>query len=289
MTKVPSYRALRVPPELVPSVRAIRVEEVGEPAPTPSPYPVLPGPYPVLGLQTRGRLAILRGDISQPLGRVGITGLQTGPRQFQPSADARSVLILFQPHGLFSLLGQSLDALTDHHPELAALLGEPSAREFAERVAAAATDRQIVTAVSESLLAWQRRSRFAAAPTLVHAVHQIVAQHGNVRTERLSATLGLSSRQLERQFKEQVGVGPKRFASLVRFDAALANLAERHRSLDLALGLGFFDQAHFIREFGRYAGTTPSAYGRSHPNFPDLPHGHRDLHPVLRGDREYLR
>lgn len=255
-------RRLAVGAELAPYVEAIFAEDAPRDDLAAMPYAVLPGPNPVLGLQTRGRLAVLRGQGPRWLARAGVTGLQTEPRWFRGTPDARTVLIVFKPHGLFSLLGQPVGSLTDEHPGLETLLGSAVIAQVEEQLAAATTDQQRTAALHAFLLRLLRSSTRRPARSVTWAVQQILAQRGNVRIERLSAGAGLSVRQLERQFKEQVGVGPKRLASLARFRASVMALPRRESWTDLALDLGYFDQAHFVADFTRYAGTSPAAYVR---------------------------
>lgn len=74
--------------------------------------------------------------------------------------------------------------------------------------------------------------------------------------------IGLSAKRFIERFKVDVGVTPKRYCRIRRFQRALA-LAHRERSIDwtqVALDCGYFDQAHFIHEFRAFSGLTPTAY-----------------------------
>lgn len=78
----------------------------------------------------------------------------------------------------------------------------------------------------------------------------------------LAAACFLSLRQLERRFKRCIGVSPKMFARLLRFEALLDSLI-RGPSIsfaDLSTRLGYHDQAHVIREFKTWSGCTPTAF-----------------------------
>ena len=71
-----------------------------------------------------------------------------------------------------------------------------------------------------------------------------------------------SERTLLRKFKEGVGVTPKVFQRLARFERTLRSLmlGRAHSYLPLALAGGYYDQAHFSKEFKRLVGETPQAY-----------------------------
>ncbi|MCZ8521666.1 helix-turn-helix domain-containing protein [Paenibacillus mucilaginosus] len=81
-------------------------------------------------------------------------------------------------------------------------------------------------------------------------------------------SIGLSSRRLERMFLERVGLPPKRFARLARFQKTLRQLLEPGGSSTARLPLehGYYDQSHFLKEMRVLAGA-PLAYFRGQPEF----------------------
>jgi AraC-like DNA-binding protein len=85
---------------------------------------------------------------------------------------------------------------------------------------------------------------------------------GQCRVEELADYCHASVRQLERKFQRVVGTSPKFFARTLRFAQAqrLLLLAPETDLTQLAYRCGYFDQAHFIKEFKSFAGMTPSAY-----------------------------
>jgi len=95
--------------------------------------------------------------------------------------------------------------------------------------------------------------------TLKNGLYRIFITAGNVSVRELAETEGISTRQLNRKFDQWIGMGPKRFSEIVRFQAVLRDIRQ-HPGTDgmtIALAQGFFDQAHFIREFRRFYGETP--------------------------------
>jgi transcriptional regulator GlxA family with amidase domain len=84
------------------------------------------------------------------------------------------------------------------------------------------------------------------------------------RVEAVAEAAGLGVRALQRLFKDYVGVSPKWVIQRYRLHEALARL-ESGAPLDLAalaLELGYFDQAHFNRDFKSLLGRAPAAYAR---------------------------
>ncbi|WP_028534308.1 AraC family transcriptional regulator [Paludibacterium yongneupense] len=99
-------------------------------------------------------------------------------------------------------------------------------------------------------------------PVIDHAVERLYYDHAAIRIEEVSAALGLGRRQLERLFKSAIGCSPKAFQRTARFQHTLRELTLSGgcRYLDVALAHGFYDQAHFIREFESFVGESPSRF-----------------------------
>jgi AraC-like DNA-binding protein len=68
----------------------------------------------------------------------------------------------------------------------------------------------------------------------------------------------VGERQLERVFREQVGVTPKGYARLARFQASLALARGGARWAEVAARAGFADQSHLVREYRALSGASPS-------------------------------
>ena len=85
----------------------------------------------------------------------------------------------------------------------------------------------------------------------------------------MTDAIGLSAKRFIERFKIEVGLTPKRYCRVRRFQRALA-LANRGRRVDwtgVALDCGYFDQAHFIHDFRSFAGLTPTEYLAARTSF----------------------
>jgi AraC-like DNA-binding protein len=87
--------------------------------------------------------------------------------------------------------------------------------------------------------------------------------HGTAPIGWICDRLGRSRRHLAARFREQVGLPPKTVARIMRFDRAVSLLRRSDDQLaDVAFECGYFDQAHFAREFREFAGSTPGEFLR---------------------------
>lgn len=254
-------KLLPVHPLLSRYVQALALQDCSEPGEgTDVPYRVLPKPYPVMGIQYRGRLRVLRGQSDLLLERAGITGLQRESRWFRGEAETRSVLVMLQPAGAWALFGVSLEELADAHVGLADLLPPREIRELEERIDASEAPRSINTAVQSFLLRALEHSRQSVHPAITVATSRLMTERGNIRIETLAAQLGLSKRQLERLFRLQVGVSPREFAALARFAWTADQVMVGRPIVDIAAEAGYADQAHLIRTFVKRTGQTPGRF-----------------------------
>lgn len=242
-------------------VSSVLVQESGS---TSEAYRVLPKPYPVIGFQYRGRLSVLRENREVLLQRAGITGVQREVRWFRGQTDTRSVLVMLRPAGAWALFGVPLDELADAHIGLADMLSATQVCEVDEQMAAGANGMAINRIVQSFLGASLRQRGQAVHPAVVAATSRLMRLDGHVSIESLAGQLGIGRRQLERLFRLQVGVSPREFAALTRFEWSAQQLRAGRPSAALAREAGYADQAHFIRHFVKRTGQTPGRFVVDH-------------------------
>jgi AraC-like DNA-binding protein len=158
-----------------------------------------------------------------------------------------------------SLFGVPAAELAGRIVPIADLWGERAASSFFQRLHAAPDVKEAAQVLEQTIgerLA-EPRPKDARA-RLAHLATDRLA-HGNVTA--VAAELGVSERHLRRVFRETIGVSPKTFAKLTRFERALeAARAEPNASwAGIAALAGYYDQAHLIAEFRAIAGVTPRA------------------------------
>ena len=97
---------------------------------------------------------------------------------------------------------------------------------------------------------------------LARAVQSVREARGVKRIDALAYDSNVSTRHLERHFLEQVGITPKTFSRLIRFDRAVRDIPSRGSRpwSQFALEHGYTDQAHFINEFREFSGITPAQF-----------------------------
>jgi AraC-like DNA-binding protein len=94
-----------------------------------------------------------------------------------------------------------------------------------------------------------------------HAIGAIADAHGNADLDRIASHANLSPRQFRRRCLEESGLTPKHLCRVLRFRHAcrMAEKQDRPNWSGIAAEVEYFDQAHLIRDFHEFTGTTPMA------------------------------
>ena len=176
----------------------------------------------------------------------------------------------FAPGGAFPFLGIPAGELTDTHVDLETLWG-PLAGRLRERLCEARTSAERFHLLEEALLS--RLCDGVKQHYAVAAALEIFGKnHGGPVVREAAKYLGLSQRRFIQVFNAQVGLTPKLFSRIQRFQRT-RTLIGRNSSphwAALAVDLGYFDQSHLIREFLEFSGISPTDYINRHKSFTKL-------------------
>jgi len=177
----------------------------------------------------------------------------------------------FKPGGAWSLLGIPAGELIDTRIAMEALLGG-EARQLMDQLMQTRDAMARLKIVEAALVARHRKNGKALHPAIEWASSQITRYPEAARIGTLADESNLSGKRFSQLFTRQVGLTPKTFARLRRFQLTLARI---HASIatdwcELALAMGYADQAHLIRDFREFSGLTPSAYHARRGPFPHL-------------------
>lgn len=224
----------------------------------PETYKVIPKPSIVMGIQYKGEIAIEENNHKRKLTASGITGLCDTCKTFTGVAETGSVLIEFTPHGAAKFFEFPVNIIFGSSLSLEELTHRQLAAELQERISCAAGNNDRIRIVEEFFLS--RMDKGKADILVEEAIRQIQNANGNISMKVLADSLCISQRQFEKRFLRVVGSSPKKFSSLVRFNGLLNRQHSFTSLTSLALDAGYFDQAHFIKDFKSYLGLTPEQF-----------------------------
>jgi AraC-like DNA-binding protein len=190
---------------------------------------------------------------------IAVIGAQTFRRAellMQGRVDAFT--IVFQPGGIFGLLSVPAEKLTDDDFDGEAVLG----RKFGElerRMGDVSLFADRVRIANKYLSA--RLPMHQSLSGIARIAAEMLKNAGCVRVPDLADAAGLGIRQFERRFRYEIGIPPKLYARIVRFEAALGcrAAAPARQWTDIAHALGYHDQMHMVHDFNRLSGDSPTA------------------------------
>jgi AraC-like DNA-binding protein len=202
---------------------------------------VVPDGRPELILNLGATFEALRDGEWQAQPQCFLVGQITAPLLLRATPSSHFVGVRLRPGGAAQLLGIPAQELTG----CTVPLDELGLKQLAEM--------RDTGDIEKALLRRQRRKD----PLTDEAVRLL---SGSLGVAEVAARLGVSSRQLERRFQAQVGISPKLFARIRRFQRVFPAIENEGAGwVDAAAGCGYYDQAHLIRDFREFAGEPPAA------------------------------
>ena len=123
--------------------------------------------------------------------------------------------------------------------------------------------------IVENFLVRTFHSKLDVNPCVAFAVEEMTKRPDGINIARLNEKIGYSQKHFTEMFRRQVGVTPKSYLRLMRFQKAVQTI-DNAAQVDwgtVALKCGFYDQAHFINDFKHFSGFTPEQYAKIHTNY----------------------
>ncbi len=219
---------------------------------------VLPHPYAALFIALDSALREVRDGRSHRLPEISVAGPVTRHvANLKAGAASGHFIIVFQPGGVSRLFGVRASALTDRVYPAEQVLAPGQLRELAVCVRRARRPEEMANACSSILLSL---ATHAAAPGIESAASLQVRLRGRIGMTELAHRSGFARHRFRRDYIDRVGVGPKMFARILRFDYALRlRAADVARSwTEICQEAGYFDQNHMIKDFKNLIGRLPS-------------------------------
>lgn len=194
-----------------------------------------------------------------------VSGIRTQAISIPSGHESRMLIISFKKGKAYPFYGLPLRELTDTVVEADLLWGAAS-RELRERLMGMQNAKSMFLLLERFLLQLAKGKLVEETPAkcVQFAIDHIIAQPEILSLKSLSQQIGYSQKHLIELFKQQVGVSPKAYLRILRFQKAIVEI-ENDPSLDwsrLANDCGYYDQAHFINDFKAFSGFTPNDYFR---------------------------
>lgn len=169
--------------------------------------------------------------------------------------------IRFHPNGLRPFVSFDVQEITSQNVSVKDIW-KNEGDILEEKILIASNDEQRIQIIESFLLQKLKQHISTADPAINYCVQYILQNHGNINVPVLASAVNISPRQLERRFIAAVGISMMTLARIQRFQHTLYLLEKNQYTSFTALTyeLGFYDQAHFIKDFKVFTGLSPKQY-----------------------------
>ncbi|HYE53607.1 MAG TPA: helix-turn-helix domain-containing protein, partial [Chitinophagaceae bacterium] len=221
-------------------------------------YKILPDTGIVIGFQYKGKLSYFDNSNEVALSAAGITGLRDSYRTFRNAANTGTVLVYFKEAGAATFFRQPIHELFRESVSLENFMLRSELLVTEEQLAEASTHSAKIEVIEQFLLA--RMQSTTPDQMVLSALALIHKSKGTIRIRELAQQLYISQGALEKRFRKVAGASPKKFAGIVRIKHILQKYDASSSLTSLGYEAGFYDQAHFIKEFKAFTGETPDTF-----------------------------
>lgn len=190
--------------------------------------------------------------------RSYLLGVRGQGYAFDHDAPPRYVAVRFKPAGWAAFAKLPADRAADLHVGLDVLWGAPAARELEDRLESAPTPQAVARLLDAALIAHLTPPDHLVR--VLHAARRMQLGRADLTMPDLAGEINVSQKHFERLFIRFIGYRPSYYARIARFQRVLygAMMVNGRRSLgQLAQDAGYYDQAHFSKDFKRFSGSTP--------------------------------
>jgi len=203
----------------------------------------------------------------QSCNHVWASGLRTEPITIPSGSNAEMIVIAFKKGMAASFFPFPMDEIADSVVDADLVWGSDFG--FLRERLLEARDIDFRFKLVEEFLALKFRSQLEINPCIGFALNEMRQRPDEISIGRMNARIGYSQKHFTNLFRSQVGVTPKSFLKIMRFQKAVAEI-EKAKSIDwgrLAQDCGFYDQSHFINSFKVFSGFTPEQYAQIQTNY----------------------
>lgn len=170
------------------------------------------------------------------------------------------IAVRFYPDGFIPFSTMPVSAMENRAVALTELYGQDG--EALERAIVSAQNYQERITILEAFLVNRLNNKNTIDVITASSIETLLSLKGQLTIDQLAVQQSTSRRQLERRFATIVGLSPKQLAKIIRLQHTLKSLEQNqfNNLASLAVENGYFDQAHFIKDFKEFTGMTPKQF-----------------------------
>ncbi len=179
----------------------------------------------------------------------------------EPVGNVNTFAVSFFPLGFSNLINKSMDDLVNKETALDQLFDNKIVKELESNIIHADSTQERIEIIEAFL--FDRLKESKVVDQIIRTTVDIIYQReGNVKIVNILGDEKSKRKNLERQFKRNIGLSPKKLVKVIRLQAALSLLLdeEPHSLTKIAYSSDYYDQSHFIKDFKEFTGITPKEF-----------------------------
>ncbi|TGJ99770.1 AraC family transcriptional regulator [Leptospira semungkisensis] len=222
---------------------------------------LIPGSSVVLFFKIRGSVSELEEGSETRTPLFGLSGLRRKARIAHYSKNSSMLLVLFKEGGASSFFREPMHEIFGMGLSMENFMQSSKVQEIEEKLLEAKTDQERISRLESILVSEWRGSGFD--PLIRETIRRIRAAKGDLRIADLVKGMPISRDSLEKKFRQIIGTSPKQYAGIIRMRNLIDSYSPEKSLTETAIQAGFFDQAHFIKDFKIFTGQTPKEFFKS--------------------------
>ena len=208
-------------------------------------------------------------ELESEQARFSISGQVNFPARIQSSGDVETIVVVFYPHAIGTMFNIPVSSFYNQEID-GYSLDDKRLNILADVVLNADDSTKAIKIIEKWLLSRLAESGIYNFKRVDASLKQLFFDNAT-SVDSMAQRACLSRKQFERVFFNAVGMKPKEYSCVARFQKSLWLMQNGNRVFaDIAYSCGYADQSHFIRECRRYSGTTPAELLKTQPVYSDL-------------------
>jgi AraC-like DNA-binding protein len=224
---------------------------------------ILPDTSIVIAFRLRGHVSYADNGTTHTIPQTVISGIRESSRLVDYAKDTANLLIIFKEGGAAAFFKAPLHELGRLSVSLDYLIHRSKVTAIEEELAAATNNSQRILIAERFLLSELKKTQ--TDPLVFEAIQQIRRSNGDIKIKDLLSGLPISRDPFEKRFRKITGTSPKHFSAIVRLKSLIERYSGSVSLTDAAYSAGYYDQAHFIKDFKAFTGQVPHDFFKSPP------------------------
>ncbi len=217
---------------------------------------MFPGTSLILGFRYKGNTKYLT-DTENTLPFAVVAGLRKSIQLMKDDTNTGNLLVIFNTEGATAFFKEPLHNMFGEVLSLNEFSNFKTLNALEDKLCEAKSNKQRIQIIESFLLA--KLCDYKQDLLIVNAIRTIKEHNGLLKIKDLAAKHFISIDAFEKRFRRATGASPKQFSYIVRMNAIIGSLNNRNPA-QTAFEAGYYDQAHFTKDFKLFTGQTPTGF-----------------------------